>query len=171
MSQVETLWDTGAWVSLIDADAVEEFVGKGARVNKLEKPVRLKGLGGSIEAYESVQILISLQDNKQRELECFAMRDMPFTVIIGQPFMKEHRISCLITEQGLELRDHSIKGGPVIHRESLHPFAAVMHVQTGTEQNATQKAKAESPELVECVGQGDEGAHVDAEGGAAQHTA
>ena len=49
---------------------------------------------------------LTFDDNKLRKIKCYVVPECPWPIIIGQPFMTEHKIAALITQnEGLKLYD------------------------------------------------------------------
>ncbi len=104
---IEELWDTGAWFSLVDSQMVSSLIHNGAEHKQLEKPITLQGVGGrSVMSTHALHTTLTFDDNKPWPIKCYVVPECPWPIIIGQPFMTEHKIAALITQnEGLKLYD------------------------------------------------------------------
>ncbi len=104
---IEALWDTGAWFLLIDSCMVSFLIHNGAEHKQLERPIMLQGVGGrSVMSMHTLHTTLTFDDNKPWQIKCYVVPECPWPIIIGQPFMTEHKIAALITQnKGLELYD------------------------------------------------------------------
>ena len=120
--KVEALWDTGAWISLVHKRLVSTLEAGGARVSKLQSPKKLGGIGGgTLFAREMLHTTLKLNDGVARPIQCYVVPESPYDMIVGQPFMNQMKLACLLTSKtGFELIDYTKPDKPVAHSTQAH---------------------------------------------------
>jgi hypothetical protein len=111
---IEALWDTGAGSSLIHESLADRLLTKGAEKIKLYPPCRFKGVGdGTLETSIKIRTNLIFEDGKPRQIEAFSVPSLPYEMIVGQPFMCEHRLAGLLLPEGFRLLDFTNTQKPV----------------------------------------------------------
>ena len=123
----DTLWDSGAEITLIQEDLVDRLVESGAVRYKLYDPINIRGIGnGCMQATEGLDADVIFNDGKPRRIHMVIVPYSPYGIIMGYDFMSKEKIGFLSDGCGIELFDGRARNRPTIY--SSHQDSA----QAGT---------------------------------------
>jgi hypothetical protein len=102
-----SLWDTGADVTLVDGGVANELLIAGAKEERLKFPVKFNGIGKGqlVSTRRLITTLKFPNDHKERELRAYVVRECPHGVIIGTDFMTSESIGYVQTGGLIQLHE------------------------------------------------------------------
>ena len=86
------LWDSGATISLVSMDVLEKL-GLKHKIKTLGHTHNISGLSGRVSSSAGAELFVSFQDGVLRKVNCVVCHNVPYGIILGLPFMTEHKIS------------------------------------------------------------------------------
>ena len=139
----ETLWDTGAEISLITRKAAEDIARAGGQWDYTGRPTELLGVGdGVCWARDRIKCTVELNDGLYREVSLLVCTELPHACLLGWDFMCDNRLA---------VREGSRRGTLKILRENSQGTFVTAHRTTQftgptgqvRQVNASQKRKQE----------------------------
>lgn len=118
--RAQSLWDSGADLTLMLDTLVDKLVKLGARKQQLAHHVRITGVGdGEVIATHQVICTVRFADGKSRVLVGLVVPNCPWEVIIGRDFMHQERLAYEPAPDGhFVLTDLSVNGRPCVYESA-----------------------------------------------------